>query len=299
MISGRRFCQAALRPLTEMAEAARAVGVDDTAKRLPTQATGDELEDLGKTVNALLDRLGESLERQQRFAGDAAHQLCTPLTVLQGQVELALRQDRPEEEYRRVLTLFLSKTKHLRQIVDGLMFLSTADAEAMRPKLERIALDPWIRDHLKSWSHDRGSDVVYDVGHAGDCHVFVQPPLLGELMNNLLDNAKKYGPPGSPIRIRLSQTASDLSISVSDGGSGIAPEDLPHIFDPFFRAESARIRGTTGNGLGLSIAARIATIFGAGIIAESRPGQGATFTVTFPKSDPTDAGAIPKEQYSD
>jgi signal transduction histidine kinase len=292
LVTGRRLCRVALRPLTEMADAARRIGVDDEVKRLPVRPTGDELEEMGRTVNALLDRLGESLERQQRFAGDAAHQLCTPLTALQGHVELALRQDRPPEEYRRVLTLFLSKTRHLRQIVDGLMFLSTADAEAIRPKLERLSLDTWMRHHLDSWSRDRRTDVEYETDGGCDDRVYVQPPLLGELMNNLLDNAAKYGRQGAPIRVNLSRGDSEVSISVSDEGPGIDREDLPHLFDPFFRSEAARLRGTTGTGLGLSIAARIAAAFGARIAADSSPGRGATFTVTFPMSDSADAEVL-------
>jgi signal transduction histidine kinase len=290
LVVGRRYCLVALRPLTEMADAARVIGVDDGVTRLPVWPTGDELEEMGRTVNALLDRLGESMDRQQRFAADAAHQLCTPLTSLQGQVELALRQERPPDEYRRVLGLFLSRTRHLRQIVDGLMFLSTADAEAMRPKLERLEIDAWLRCHLDLWSKERRAAVSYSAHGEADDEVFVQPPLLGELMNNLLDNAAKYGRPGSPIRVQLARGESEVSVSIADDGPGIDRQDLPRIFDPFFRAEAARIRGTVGNGLGLSIAARIAAVFGACISADSTPGRGATFTVTFPRKAPDDAG---------
>ena len=111
LVTGRRLCRIALRPLTEMADAAHAIGGDEPGRRLPAPATDDELGELGRSFNALLDRLGESLERQQRFTGDASHQLGTPLTALQGQVDLALRQDRSPEEYRRVLALVRSKTQ--------------------------------------------------------------------------------------------------------------------------------------------------------------------------------------------
>ena len=290
LVTGRRLRRAhALRPLTEMADAAHAISGDDAGGRLPTPGTDDELGELGRSINALLDRLGESLEQQQRFTGDASHQLGTPLTALQGHVDLVLRQDRSPEEYRRVLTVFQSKTRHLRQIVDGLMFLSRADAEARRLKLEQILLDQaWLRpEYLEAgWlQRSRRSDLTFKSDGPSSHPVRVHPPLLGELLNNLLDNAAKYGPPGTPITVRLTRHDDGLSISVSDEGPGIDPADLPNVFDPFFRAEGTRIRGTTGIGLGLSVAARIAAVFGARIIADSVPGLGSTFTVTLPESD--------------
>ncbi len=285
LVTGRRLCRIALRPLTEMALAAHAIGGDEPGRRLPTPSTDDELGELGRSFNALLDRLGESLERQQRFTGDASHQLGTPLTALQGQVDLALRQDRSPEEYRRVLNLVRSKTRHLRQIVDGLMFLSRADAEARGPTLERVALDTWLRSHIAAWPNPRRSDVVFESNGFEACHASVHPLLLGELLNNLLDNAAKYSPPRSAIRVRLLHENNKVSFSVSDAGPGIDPADLPSIFDPFFRSESARIRGSQGLGLGLSVAARIAAAFGGKVEASSTPGQGATFSVTLPESD--------------
>jgi signal transduction histidine kinase len=283
LISGRRLCRLALRPVTEMAAAARAIEGYERGSRLPTPEADDELGELCHSFNALLDRLGESMERQQRFTGDASHQLRTPLTSLQGHVDLALRQERPPEEYRRVLTLVQSKTWNLRQIVDGLMFLSRADAEARRPALEEISLDAWLRENLDAWPSPRRSDVVYESDAEASCRVLVHPPLLGELLNNLLDNAAKYSPPDTPITVRLSHHAGEVSFSVSDLGQGIDRVDLPHVFEPFFRSEAARLRGTQGVGLGLSVAVRIADAFGGRLTADSSPGQGAAFTVKLPE----------------
>ncbi len=291
LVAGQRLCGIALRPLTEMADAAHAIGGDEPGRRLPAPETDDELGELGRSFNALLDRLGESLERQQRFTGDASHQLGTPLTAIQGHVDLALRFDRAPEEYRRVLTLVRSKTRHLRQIVDGLMFLSRADAEARRPALERIALAPWLREYIAAWSNPRRSDVIYESDGAEACHACVHPPLLGELLNNLLDNAAKYSPAKTPILVRLSHQADQVFFSVSDRGSGIDRSDLSSIFDPFFRAESARIQGSHGLGLGLSVAARIAAVFGGRITVSSAAGEGATFSVQLPASDAADVAA--------
>jgi signal transduction histidine kinase len=282
LMTGKRLCRLALRPLTEMATAAQAIGGDEPGSRLPTPESDDELAELGRSFNALLDRLGESLERQQRFTGDASHQLRTPLTSVQGQVDLALRQDRSPEEYRRVLTLVQAKTRSLRQIVDGLMFLSRADAEARSPALEEISLDAWLRERLDAWPDPRRSDVVYESDAARAYRVLVHPPLLGEMFSNLLDNAAKYSPPNTPIMVQLSHQNGDVVFSVCNAGPGIDPDELPNVFEPFFRSEAARLRGSQGTGLGLSVAARIAAVFGGRITAASTPGQGATFSVALP-----------------
>ena len=292
---GRRLCRIALRPVTEMAEAARAIGGDDPGRRLPTPGSDDELEELGRSFNALLDRLGESLERQGRFTGDASHQLRTPLTAILGHADLALRQDRSPDEYRRVLTVVRAKARHLRQIVEGLLFLARADAEARRPEVEPVALDLWLRDHLDAWPNPRRSDLADATIGPGPFLARVQPALLGELVDNLLDNAAKYGPAGSPIAVRLSRSADVIALAVSDGGPGIDRVDLPHLFDPFFRAEAARARGSTGVGLGLSIAARLADVFQGRLVAESPPGQGARFTLTLPAIDAPSPHPAPEE----
>src|SRR5437763_732045 len=139
-LAGRRLCRRALRPLTGMAAAARAISADDLGRRLPPAGTGDEVDDLGRAFNELLARLQESFERQRRFTGDASHQLRTPLAAMLGQVEVALRRERPPEEYQRVLTLVHKQSAKLREIVEMLLFLSRADAEAKRPQLEALDL---------------------------------------------------------------------------------------------------------------------------------------------------------------
>lgn len=290
LVTGRKLCGLALRPVAEMAAAARAIGGDDPAGRLPAPRTDDELAELGRSFNSLLDRLGDSMQRQRRFAGDASHQIRTPLTALQGHVDLALRHDRSPEEYRRALALVQSKARHLRQIIDGLMFLSRADAESRRPSLEVLPLDEWLPGRLDAWAGPRRPDLSYGSDVAGPCLVLVHPPLLGELLDNLLDNAAKYSPPGTPVTIRLSRRAGDVSFRVSDLGPGIGPADLPHVFDPFFRAEAARLRGSPGVGLGLSVAARIAGVFGGRITVDGAPGRGAAFTVVLPEYRPDEEG---------
>jgi len=288
LVCGQRLSRRALVPVTRMAHAAAAISGDDVDQRLPVPKTADELEGLGRSFNALLDRLQVSFERQRRFTGDASHQLRTPLTAIQGQVDLALRQERDVQEYKRVLAVVQRKTRHLRQIVESLLFLARADRETLTPLMERIDLAAWLAEHLRSWQESRKTiDFSPDldlnlVAIEGPLLVRAQAPLLAELVNNLLDNAARYSDPGMPIRVRLQHVKSTVELTVQDQGIGIAEDEIPHLFEPFYRSPQARQRGTSGLGLGLSVAARLATAFGGTIEVSSRPGRGSRFTLRLP-----------------
>lgn len=289
LLLGRGLVRRALRPLADMAQSARGFRAHDLGERLPTPTTGDELQELGQSFNALLGRLEESFERQSRFTGDASHQLRTPLTSIQGQVDLALRKERTPGEYRRVLGVVQEKTRRLRQIIDALLFLARSDGETQDLRLERLDLSTWAAEFLASWTSPRAVAPRLEIAPE-PAWARVQPALLGELVANLLDNACKYSDPGSPITVRVETKGPFCRLSVADSGQGIDPRDLPHLFDPFFRADLARRRTTAGLGLGLAIASRLARSFGGEIEVASEPGRGSTFTLRLPAvTTPTDA----------
>jgi signal transduction histidine kinase len=268
-----------------MAAAARTVSAADLGQRLPTPGTGDELDDLGRAFNDLLGRLQESFERQRRFTGDASHQLRTPLAALLGQIEVALRRDRNPEEYRRVLASVRGEAGRLGQLVDTLLFLARADAEARAPETERFDLCAWLGQHLGTWaSHPRAADLQPEPAE-GPLWVRAHPALLGQALDNLLDNACKYSPPGSPVHVRTWEDGEAVCLGVEDQGDGIAAEDLPHVFEPFYRAAQARERGVGGVGLGLAVAARIVVAGGGRLTAHSEAGQGSRFTIRLPRAD--------------
>jgi signal transduction histidine kinase len=280
---GGRLCDRALKPVSAMASAAREIGGDHPDRRLPLPATQDELEDLGRSFNALLDRLQESFERQRRFSGDASHQLRTPLTAMLGNVDLALKQRRTLDEYERTLALVQRKARQMRGIIEALLFLARADAESLHPELERMDLAPWLEAYLRC-RHDveRGSDVRLEIGPAGPFLVRAHPSLLCDLLENLLENAGKYSETGTPIVVHLGRDATSTSITITDLGIGIDEADMPHLFEPFYRSQAARGRAATGVGLGLSIALRLAQSLGATIEVTSRLGEGSSFHVGFP-----------------
>src|SRR5207249_2364156 len=187
-------------------------------------------------------------------------------------------RERQADDYRQVLTMIHRKATHLARIVESLLFLARADAEARLPGRERIDLTRWLPEYLRGWSeHPRAADIHPEGGDAGLCPVEAPPALLAELLNLLIDNACKHSPAGTPIALRLCREGETVCVRVEDQGYGIGEADLPHLFTPFFRSAESRRRGTEGLGLGLSIARRLADTFGAVLEVTSRVGRGSCF----------------------
>jgi signal transduction histidine kinase len=283
LFAGRFMCRRALRPVRRMAAAAREMDVEDLERRVPLSPSGDELEDLSRAINNLLDRLQESFQRQKRFTGEASHQLRTPLAVMMGQMEVALRRERPAEDYQRVLATVHRRAGHLHRIVEALLFLARTDAEARLPALEAVDLNAWLPGHLHTESANvRARDIVLESTGADQVPVLVHPALLGDLVNILLDNACKFSVPGTPITVRLYQEPGHVCLQVQDQGCGMSETDLANVFTPFFRSADARRRGIPGTGLGLSIARRLAKAFQAELTVTSQLGLGSRFTLMLP-----------------
>lgn len=285
--AGFGLSRRALAPVSSMAKAATAMTAANLEHRLPIPRTDDELGELGRAFNDLLDRLHEAFDRQQEFAGNASHQLRTPLAALLGQVQVALRRDRSPDEYRRVLERVRTEGVRLRQIVESLLLL--AEPESLRPEPEVIDLCIWIPDHLRRWAaHSRAADLRAEVADCASLTVLAHPPLLAQLVDNLLENAFKYSALGTPVVIRAWRADGSVALGVEDHGRGLHPGDVSRVFEPFFRGEQARRDGTTGVGLGLALARRIASTFGGTLEVRSQPGKGCLFVLRLPKA----AGAV-------
>ncbi len=287
-VMGRQLCLRVLMPLNRMAKAATAMNAADLGRRLPAPGTNDELDELGQAFNDLLERLqkafdlmSEAYEQQRRFAGDASHQLRTPLTALLGQVQVALRRERSPEEYRRVLEIVRTEGTRLRQIVESLLFM--AEPDGAPPDLQQVDLTTWVPEQLGRWStHPRAADLQSEIKDLSPLDVWVHAPLLSQLLDNLLENAVKYSPPCTPIVVRVWRGDGVAYLGVQDRGCGLTTEDARHVFEPFFRTETARRGGQTGVGLGLAMASRIAAMFGGSLDVRSTPGEGSLFTLRLP-----------------
>ncbi len=255
-------------------------------RRLAEPHSHDELARLGGTLNAMLSRLEGSFASLRRFTADASHELKTPLTVLRSGIERAITHPKAPPEVMEVLEETLVEVNRMTELVDALLTLARADEGRAPLHLEPVQL----QEVLGEVSETAGilgeqADVAVSV------HVPDQPITLAvdrsrirQLLMNLLTNAIKYTPQGGQVAIDCSRADAHVVLSVRDTGVGIAPGDLPHIFDRFWRADQARSR--TGNrpgvGLGLAISKWIAEAHGGTITVQSRAGRGTTFTVTLP-----------------
>ena len=279
---GRYFARRALAPLVALADSARGMAAD--GGRLPSPGTRDELEDFARSFNGLLDRLQVAHERQRQFTGQASHQLRTPLAALIAAIEVARRRPRPAEEHERILDRLREDAVRLWRVVEALLFLARADAEAALPDRERLDLAAWAAEHLGGWAgHDRAADLRFEGPEDGPAWTQAHRALLGQLLDNLLENAAKYSSAGSPIVVRARVEPDGIALEVEDRGVGIGPADLARVFEPFFRSDSARRAGHAGTGLGLAVARRIAEAHGGTIAAASEPGRGTRFVVRLPR----------------
>jgi heavy metal sensor kinase len=282
-VAGHWFCRRALQPVLDMAAQARSMSRADFDFRLPVVDTGDELADLASAFNTLLDRQHRAFEQQRRFTGNAAHELRTPLTVFLGQIDVALRRMRSPEEYAATLRLLREQASQLQTIVESLLFLARAEEDAILPDSETFSLAEWLPEYFSRWQeHPRRGDLRLQIDATATCRIKASPALLARLLDNLVENALKYSLAGSQVDVIAAQDDGEALVAVQDRGRGIAAEDLGEIFQPFFRSRGAREAGIAGAGLGLAIAARIASACGGRLDCSSVPDQGSRFTLRLP-----------------
>ncbi|MDG3002593.1 sensor histidine kinase [Paludisphaera mucosa] len=284
---GGWLCRRALAPIASLAAAARAKAAADDENGLPTPETGDELEDLGRAFNALLDRRREALERQRRFTGDASHQLRTPIAGVLSLIDVVRRRPRPAEDYEQALDQIRGEAVRLHRIVESLLFLARAESESEPLRQEPVDLAAWVPELLKRWEgRPRAADLHF-VGDPPSAWVRAHPPLLAQAVENLVDNALKYSEAGSPVTVRLRREPGTAALSVEDRGCGLTEAERAAVFEPFYRAPRARLLGRGGVGLGLSVVQRIVRASRGSIGVESVPGAGSCFTIRLPEAAAT------------
>jgi signal transduction histidine kinase len=273
----------ALAPVDRMTTTARGLSLDNLSARITVPDTGDELARLAQTWNEVLAQLELAVGGLTRFTADASHELKTPIAIVRATVDIALRRDRTTAEYRKALKRIEHETEFMTQLIDQLLWLARADAGA--EQFTKMPLD--LREVLAEAcgaiapvAAERGLTLqTTSVNHP--VVVEADPASLRRLILLVLDNALKYTPERGRVHVSLSSEPGAALIAVHDNGIGIRAEDLPLVFDRFWRADKARTRGQ-GTGLGLSIARKIAEMNSAHIEAQSEPGDGTTFRMLFP-----------------
>ncbi len=285
---GLLLTRTALKPLHVVRDAARRFGAGDLAYRVPVSSP-DEIGDVARQFN----EMAEALERDERLRralmADTAHELRTPLAIIRGQVEAL--QDGIFELTPENIAPIHDQAILLGRLVDDLRDLALAEAGRLPLERTEVTLDELASRVIAAFqpqAHEKGLRLVLEAtSDAPDAvpQVYADPQRLEQVLANLLSNALRYTPQGGAITVKVWVDAGEVTLAVIDTGSGISPEDLPHVFDRFYRADKARSRADGGSGLGLAIARQLVEAHGGQITAQSELGKGSIFTVHLPRQD--------------
>jgi signal transduction histidine kinase len=283
----------ALQPLRDLADAARNLTTTDLSRRLPEVRTGDELELLSASMNRLVSDVETNFKQMREFLPNVSHELRSPLAVLRAETERALRWANSEQEFREALNSQLAHMERMASTMTDLLAVALSDRDGLklnrRPEnvselamvavegMRQVAGEKKIELRTTIWD-----EVVGDVD-AGQ---------LWRLLLNLLDNAIKYNKPNGHVDVSVTSLNGMIEVAVTDTGCGIPAEDVPHVFDRFYRSAEVKRSGIKGHGLGLAFAKEVAEAHGGSIEVTSTVGRGSRFRVTLPvlATSSTDAG---------
>jgi len=272
----------AIRPIQDISATAARISTGDFSQRIPVADTDGELGQLAGVLNTTFARLEAVFEQQARFTSDAAHELRTPVSVMLTQTQSILTRDRPAAEYRETVEACQRAAQRMRGLIESLLELARLDAHQEPMKRGRIDLAQTAADCielLRPLAEERRIAIRADLpatACSGDAD------RLAQVITNLLTNAIHYNREGGEVRITARQENGAATLAVADTGPGISAEELPHIFERFWRADKARSQADGRTGLGLAIAKSIVDAHGGAIEVESEPGVGTTFTVRLP-----------------
>lgn len=281
----------ALRPVDRIAAAARSISIRNLSERLPVTRSGDELQRLTETCNAMLARLESAVNQIKQFTADASHELRSPLSFVRTVAEVALRTPHIDPQSREALEDIVAEAARAASLLEDMLTLARADSAQSEAALEPLSLAAVVGqacDAIRPLAAEHRLALSVDLGDSRPACVLGDFSTLRRLFGILLDNALKYTSAPGSIHVALSVAGDKAAVLVRDTGSGIADSDLPHIFDRFYRADPSRSQ-IEGCGLGLAIARWIAGLHHAEILVTSQPGQGSDFRVVFPLCAPSPA----------
>ena len=284
LLAGHFISRRILNPIREITWTARSIEVERLGRRLDVPRARDELSELARTFNRMLDRLQEGFRQEQRFVSDASHELRTPLTVILGYSDLLSRWGREDKSILdEGITVIRSEAENMQQLIEKLLFLARADQKRQAVNKEEVDFAELLADTMEKMQTVTMSHEV-TLGRNDPATVSADPVLLRQLLRIFLENSLKYTPPGGHIHAYSIRSAdnSAVTVTLTDDGIGIAPEHQARIFDRFYRVDSSRTKETGGSGLGLSIARWIAERHDIKIVLKSAVDEGTTITLTIP-----------------
>jgi heavy metal sensor kinase len=295
-LGGWWMARSALKPVDNLRAAAQSINISQLQRRLPLRGTHDELDRLAQTFNEVFARLERAVNQMTQFTAGIAHELRTPLSVLQGEAELTLMSADSIEEYRSLLTGQLAQFAKLNRMFNQLLLLARAEGGELQLAARNVDLSALVRflvEQMTPIAEDK--DVSLHVRDDNFGEVIGDPEWLEHIVINLLDNAIKFTPSGGHVTVTVSARGAQAALEVRDTGIGIPTEAIPHIFDRFFRADSSRSADVPGVGLGLTLVKWAVEAQGGSIQVESAPEAGSCFTVFMPLAPTTSVGQSESE----
>jgi signal transduction histidine kinase len=278
-----KVSRAALKPLHATAAVIGGIDPRNLHRRIEAARLPPELVPMAERLNEMLERIERAYVQRQQFLADASHELRTPVAAIVTTAEVSLRHVRSAESYRSTLESCLADARLLRRLVERLMEQCRADTLSHDETVERTELKPLLEqcaDQAAALGHDRNVTVRREI--PAGMALPTQPQRLRSIVTNLLSNAVEYNRPGGIVELLAQPNGKVLHLTIRDTGPGIAQEHLPHLFEPFYRADRSRTNEAGHLGLGLSLVQSHVAALGGEIRVESEVGAGTTFTIDLP-----------------
>ncbi|RED52954.1 sensor histidine kinase [Cohnella lupini] len=284
IVGGVIVARSTLKPIRRMIGEVRSIRANDLSQRLRLPAAKDELYELGETFNVFLNKLDVSFDQQRRFVADASHELKTPLAIIEGHTHMIQRWGKKSPEVLdESLAFMMNETRRMKELIAQLLLLAESEEPLPIEAVEVCDLKMTLSELLPQTVHVNPEvKLDYDTHPSGAAALIRMPANASyQVLRNIVENALKYTPKGGTVSIRLQEKEGRITVSVTDTGMGISAEQLPHIFDRFYRTESSRNRTQGGSGLGLAITKTIMERYGGSIAIDSTQGQGTTVILQY------------------
>lgn len=280
LLCGYLAARGIVNPIKKIEETTTAItDGDNLSLRIHYTGSKDELYALSSNFNKMLDRLETSFEMEKRFASDASHELRTPVSVILAQTEFSLEKEREADDYIESLEVIKRQGKRMNQLIGNMLSYTRLEQRIDNYPFDKINLSRLVNDLCSDMMPLMVNDITIEYDVEQDILLNGNAELLARMLQNLLENAYKYGKQGGTTKVKLTKDKNKIKLFVEDNGIGIANDKLALIFDRFFRASNKS--GITGSGLGLSIVKKIVDMHKGNIEVVSNEGNGTTFTITF------------------
>ncbi|GGD44543.1 two-component sensor histidine kinase [Malaciobacter pacificus] len=267
-------------PIEQILNQLKRINANDLSERIKSTNTNDEIDSLILEINSLLERIEESFQRVSQFSSDASHELKTPLTIIRGEIEIALRKDRDIDEYKSTLQTSLDEILTIEQTINDLLFLAKNENEIMIDKMQNYYIDEIIDESInevKNLAKLHNINIILDLKDSVEFNCYAN--LIKIALKNILKNAIQYSYKDSKIIVKGNKNNSFFEISVQDFGIGIEKNKQNKIFEKFYRTDKSRNKNSGGTGLGMSIVRKIVDIHNGDIKIQSNEDIGTTITL--------------------